>query len=158
MTDQRISRGRFVAGTAAAFASIAIVKAPARAADWSYKYASNVSVDHPLNVRMKECWTAVNHETSGRLDVQIFPNNQLGGDTQALQQLRSGLGFEPGEVVGDRRLGVVQLLCRRGDRSMARDGVDDAQPVHVQHASTLSMSQHESRHWTYEAIACKLRA
>ncbi len=29
-------------------------------------------------------------ETKGRLDVQIFPNNQLGGDTQALQQLRSG--------------------------------------------------------------------
>jgi tripartite ATP-independent transporter DctP family solute receptor len=51
---------------------------------------SNVSVDHPLNVRMRECWNAVNKETKGRLDVQIFPNNQLGGDTQALQQLRSG--------------------------------------------------------------------
>ena len=68
-----------------------------------------------------------------------------------LQQLRAGLGLEPGEVVGDRRLGVVQLLRRRGDRSMARDGVDDAQPVDVQHASTLSMSQHESWHWTYDA-------
>ncbi|MDP9105834.1 MAG: TRAP transporter substrate-binding protein [Candidatus Eremiobacteraeota bacterium] len=90
MTDQRISRGRFVAGTAAAFASIAIIEAPARAADFSYKYASNVSVDHPLNVRMKECWNAVKAQTKGRLDVAMFPNNQLGGDTQALQQLRSG--------------------------------------------------------------------
>ena len=69
-----------------------------------------------------------------------------------LQQLRAGLGLEPGEVVGDRRLGVVQLLRRRGDRSVAGDGVDDAQPVDVQHASTLSMSQHESWHWTYESI------
>jgi hypothetical protein len=75
-----------------------------------------------------------------------------------LQQLRAGLGLEPGEVVGDRRLGVVQLLRRRGDRSMACDGVDDAQPVDVQHASTLSMSQHESWHWTYATLDRKLRA
>jgi tripartite ATP-independent transporter DctP family solute receptor len=89
MTD-RLSRGRFVAATGAALATIAVIKSPARAAQWNYKYASNVSVDHPLNVRMRECWNAVNKETKGRLDVQIFPNNQLGGDTQALQQLRSG--------------------------------------------------------------------
>ena len=69
MTDQHISRGRFVAGTAAAFASIAIIEAPARAADFNYKYASNVSLDHPLNVRMKMCWDAVKKETKGRLDV-----------------------------------------------------------------------------------------
>ena len=86
----RLSRGRFVAGSAAAFATIAAIKSPARAAQWTYKYASNVSVDHPLNVRMRECWNAVTKETGGRLEVQIFPNNQLGGDTQALQQLRSG--------------------------------------------------------------------
>ena len=86
----RISRGRFVAGSAAAFATITVMRSPARAAQWTYKYASNVSLDHPLNVRMRECWNAVGKETGGRLDVQIFPNNQLGGDTQALQQLRSG--------------------------------------------------------------------
>lgn len=89
MTDH-ISRGRFVTATAAALASIAVIKSPARAAQWTYKYASNVSVDHPLNVRMHECWSAVSKETGGKLDVQVFPNNQLGGDTQALQQLRSG--------------------------------------------------------------------
>jgi tripartite ATP-independent transporter DctP family solute receptor len=67
-----------------------VLPRPARAAQFSYKYASNLSIDHPLNVRMKECWTAVKRETGGVLDVQVFPNNQLGGDTQALQQLRSG--------------------------------------------------------------------
>jgi hypothetical protein len=41
---------------------------------------------------------------------------------------------------------------------MARDGVDDAQPVDVQHPSTLSMSQHESWHWTYEPVPRKLDA
>ncbi len=89
MTD-RLSRGRFVAAGTAAFASIAVIKAPASAAEWTYKFANNVSLDHPLNVRMKECWVAINQETKGRLEVQIFPNNQLGGDTQMLQQLRSG--------------------------------------------------------------------
>jgi tripartite ATP-independent transporter DctP family solute receptor len=89
MTDRRVSRARFVAGSTAAVASIAIAS-PARAAQWSYKYASNVAVDHPLNVRMRECWIAVNKETNGRLDVQMFPNNQLGGDTAMLAQLRSG--------------------------------------------------------------------
>jgi tripartite ATP-independent transporter DctP family solute receptor len=89
MTDRRVSRARFVAGSTAAVASIAIAS-PARAAQWSYKYASNVAVDHPLNVRMRECWIAVSKETNGRLDVQMFPNNQLGGDTAVLGQLRSG--------------------------------------------------------------------
>ena len=89
MTDRRVSRARFVAGSTAAVASIAIAS-PARAAQWSYKYASNVAVDHPLNVRRRECWIAVNTETNGRLDVQMFPNNQLGGDTAVLAQLRSG--------------------------------------------------------------------
>jgi TRAP-type transport system periplasmic protein len=90
MTDRPISRRRFAAGTAATLASIAVLRAPARAAEFNYKYASNVSVDHPLNVLMKECWIAVGKETKGRLAVEVFPNNQLGGDTQALQQLRSG--------------------------------------------------------------------
>ena len=90
MTDRRISRSSFVAGTAATLASIAVIKSPARAAQWTYKYASNVSLDHPLNVRMRECWDAVKKQTGGKLEVQIFPNNQLGGDTAALSQLRSG--------------------------------------------------------------------
>jgi TRAP-type transport system periplasmic protein len=89
-TRSGLSRGRFVAATSAALASIAVIKAPAQAAQWNYKYASNVNVDHPLNVRMRECWNAVKAQTKGRLDVQMFPNNQLGGDTQALQQLRAG--------------------------------------------------------------------
>ena len=58
-----------------------------------------------------------------------------------LQQLRAGLGLEPGEVVADRRLRVVQLLRRRGDRSEPRERVDDTQSGDVQHVSTLSMSR-----------------
>jgi tripartite ATP-independent transporter DctP family solute receptor len=90
MTDRLISRGAFAAGTAATLAAVAGVRGTARAAQFRYKYASNLSADHPLNVMMHECWNAVRTETNGLLDVQVFPNSQLGGDTSVLQQLRSG--------------------------------------------------------------------
>ncbi|HTW85287.1 MAG TPA: TRAP transporter substrate-binding protein [Candidatus Sulfotelmatobacter sp.] len=90
MPTDRISRGRFAAAGAAALASVAFARTPARAAQWTYKYASNLPIEHPLNVRMRQCWDAVRAQTAGRLDVQLFPNNQLGGDTAVLQQLRSG--------------------------------------------------------------------
>jgi len=76
----------------------------------------------------------------GAVGQQLSRRGEPDPSTDPLQQLRAGLGLEPGEMVGDRRLRVVQLLRGRGDRSAARDGVDDPQPVDVQHASTLSMS------------------
>jgi tripartite ATP-independent transporter DctP family solute receptor len=87
---KRISRRTFAAATAASAASLFYFRKSAQAADFSYKYASNVPADHPLNVRMQQCWDAVRAETKGRLDVAMFPNNQLGGDTAVLQQLRAG--------------------------------------------------------------------
>jgi TRAP-type transport system periplasmic protein len=85
-----LSRTKFAGGAAAAFAGIAIVKAPAKAAQFQYKYASNVPISHPLNVRMIEMWKDVERLTKGRLSVAVFPNNQLGGDPAMLSQLRSG--------------------------------------------------------------------
>ena len=84
------SRGVFLASSAAAFASVAIVRSPAKAADFSGKAGTNQPVDHPLSVAMKDLWDAVRKETGGKVDVQVFPNNQLGGDSQMLQQLRAG--------------------------------------------------------------------
>ncbi|WP_171523782.1 TRAP transporter substrate-binding protein, partial [Acinetobacter baumannii] len=61
-----------------------------RAAEFSYKYASNVPLDHPLNVRAKQAADRIRTDSGGRLDIQIFPNNQLGSDPDMLSQLRSG--------------------------------------------------------------------
>ncbi len=88
--NDRLSRARFAGAAAATLASIAVIRTKAAAAQFDYKYASNLPVDHPLNVRMHEMWNAVKAETGGRLDVTVFPNNQLGGDTAMLTQLRSG--------------------------------------------------------------------
>ena len=85
------TRGAFISSSAAAFASIAIVRSPARAAaEFTGKAGTNQPVDHPLSIAMKDLWDAVRKDTNGRLDVTVFPNNQLGGDTAMLQQLRSG--------------------------------------------------------------------
>src|SRR6202043_1630017 len=80
-------RSGFVLGTAA---SVALPRTPARAAEWSYNYAHNLPVGHPLHVRTVQMWHEVRNATRGRLDVTVFPNNQLGADPSALAQLRSG--------------------------------------------------------------------
>jgi tripartite ATP-independent transporter DctP family solute receptor len=64
--------------------------ARAQQAEFSYKYANNLPDAHPMNIRAKEMAAAIKTETNGRVDVQIFPNNQLGSDTDMLSQVRSG--------------------------------------------------------------------
>jgi tripartite ATP-independent transporter DctP family solute receptor len=64
--------------------------ARAQQAEFTYKFANNLPDAHPLNTRAKEMSAAIKTETNGRVDVQIFPNNQLGADTDVLSQLRSG--------------------------------------------------------------------
>jgi predicted metal-dependent enzyme (double-stranded beta helix superfamily) len=49
--------------------------------------------------------------------------------------LRARLGLESAEVVADRRLCVVELPRRRGDRSEPCERIDDPQPGDIQHAS-----------------------
>ncbi len=90
MTD-RVSRSRFVASAAAStFASIAIVRSPARAAQFDYKMAHGTPTNMAVHVRSAEMWDAVKRETNGAINVKIFPNNQLGSELAQLAQLRSG--------------------------------------------------------------------
>src|SRR5260370_19052498 len=64
--------------------------ARAQTAEFTYKYANNLPDAHPMNVRAKEMAAAIKTETQGRVDLQIFSNNQLGSDTDMLSQIRSG--------------------------------------------------------------------
>ena len=83
-------RQKFLAGSAAVLASINVIKAPAKAAEFEYKFATNAPISHPLNTNAVPMWENVKKETGGKVDVKIFPNNVLGGDTAMLTQLRSG--------------------------------------------------------------------
>ena len=64
--------------------------ARAQQAEFSYKFANNLPDTHPLNIHARDMAAAIKAETNGRFDLQIFPNNQLGADTDVLSQLRSG--------------------------------------------------------------------
>ncbi len=88
-----LSRRRLLAlGSAAGAARLVGAPSTARAQQpqWTYKYANNLPDTHPMNVRAREMAAAIKAETDGRLDLQIFPSNQLGSDTDTLNQIRSG--------------------------------------------------------------------
>lgn len=94
MTDYRglFDRRRMLATTAAgAIAAPLVLRATrAGAAEYQFKMANNTPETHPLTVRMREAAAAIAKETDGKVDIQVFPNNQLGSDTDSLSQLRSG--------------------------------------------------------------------
>src|SRR6476661_7052230 len=87
----RLTRRDLLATTGAAFAagSFGII-GRASAAEFTYKFANNLPATHPLNARAQEAAEKVKSGTNGRVEIQIFPNNQLGSDTDMLSQVRSG--------------------------------------------------------------------
>lgn len=89
----KLSRRTFLS-TASAAVAAGSIGAPfiARAAqsEFVYKYANNLPDAHPVNLRARELAAAVKAETDGRFELQVFPNSQLGSDTDTLSQLRAG--------------------------------------------------------------------
>jgi tripartite ATP-independent transporter DctP family solute receptor len=84
-----ITRRQILAGAAGTLA-LPTMGAFAQKAEFTYKYANNLPVTHPMNLRAKEMADAIRTETKGRVEIQLYPNNQLGSDTDMLSQLRSG--------------------------------------------------------------------
>jgi tripartite ATP-independent transporter DctP family solute receptor len=80
------------AGAAAATgaAAFGILTRRGEAAEFTWRYANNVVVAHPVNVRIREAVDKIREQSNGRMEIQVFPNSQLGGDTDMLSQLRTG--------------------------------------------------------------------
>jgi tripartite ATP-independent transporter DctP family solute receptor len=88
-----INRRKFLnAGTAAAgtLATFGILTRRGDAAEFTWRYANNNVAQHPMNVRLREAVDRIREQSGGRVDIQVFPNSQLGGDTDMLSQLRTG--------------------------------------------------------------------
>ncbi len=89
----KINRRDFIKGTALATAGT-LVSGPwiskAHAAEHVFKYANNLPTSHPMNIRAKQAVQRIREQTSGAVKIDIYPNNELGGDTQMLSQLRAG--------------------------------------------------------------------
>ena len=90
-TQQSITRRALLKGAGAAGLSAAGFSTPAfAAAEFQFKFASNLPATHPLNVRAKEAADRIAKESGGKVELQIFPANQLGADADLISQLRAG--------------------------------------------------------------------
>ena len=90
--NTNLTRRGFI-GAAAAVATVptlSIRHARAAAPAFEYKYGTNVPATHPLSARALEAADKILKESDGRFALKVFPNNQLGGDTDMLSQVRSG--------------------------------------------------------------------
>jgi len=62
----------------------------AQSGKFNYKCAMNVPVTHPIHLRMVEAADRIKKQTDGQVVISLFPNNQLGSDTDMLGQVRAG--------------------------------------------------------------------
>ena len=104
---QAVSRRALLkcAAGAGALAAGSCFKSPAvlaEAAPIKLKFGNDLPATHSVNVRLKEAIDAIAADTKGQLAISLFPNNQLGSDTDMMTQLRSGaleLATMPGTVL-----------------------------------------------------------
>ncbi len=86
-----INRRRLLA--AGVLAGTGLASGPLRAQtkppEFKFKLGTDLPVTHSVNVRLKEAIDAITTESAGRVAIQLFPNNQLGSDSDMMSQVRS---------------------------------------------------------------------
>src|ERR1700757_2294657 len=99
------SRRSLLKSAVGVLAAGTVLRSPAvlaQAAPLKLKFGNDLPATHTVNVRLNEAIKAIDAETKGRLAISLFPNNQLGSDTDMMTQLRSGaleLATMPGTVM-----------------------------------------------------------
>ncbi len=83
------TRRQIVAG-ALALPLFSIISRRAQAAEFELKYATGQDPTHPVNLRAKQAHDRIREATAGRVNIKLFPANQLGSDTDLLSQVRHG--------------------------------------------------------------------
>jgi len=78
-------------GLAAGAATFGIVTRRGDAAEFTWRYGNELVPTHSMNVHLQRAAERIRSDSGGRMEVQIFPNNQLGGGTDMLSQLRTGV-------------------------------------------------------------------
>ncbi|MBP0598013.1 TRAP transporter substrate-binding protein [Herbaspirillum sp. LeCh32-8] len=79
-----------VGAAAAALPLFSIMTRPANAAEFTYKFATGQDPSHPVNKRAQEAIDRIRNATNGRMEIKLFPANQLGSDTDLMSQIRNG--------------------------------------------------------------------
>ena len=100
---------RSTAASAATLATIAYVRFPGEAAEFTIKLGHDLASDHPTNIAAKSVATAIAASTKGRVELQVFPQSQLGNDTAMLSNLRTGAMQMM--AIGDNILATLVPAC-----------------------------------------------
>ena len=90
------------AAAVAAGGGVGLGRARAQTPPLKVKFGNDLPATHSVNVRLREAISAIAAETGGRVEISLFPNNQLGSDSDMMSQLRSGaleLATMPGTVL-----------------------------------------------------------
>ncbi|WLA87139.1 MULTISPECIES: TRAP transporter substrate-binding protein [Bradyrhizobium] len=86
----RMTRRRVLGTGSAAVAATMFGKPVLAAAEFDLKLGVNTPETHPLTMRLTEAAKAVGAQSSGRVNITVFANSQLGGDPEMLSQVRAG--------------------------------------------------------------------
>lgn len=89
MLRNQLSRRRLMAG-AGGVSAATILHWPANAAEFSYKLGSSSPMEHPAMARSKEAADKIKQDSNGRMEITIYPNSALGGDTAMIAQVIAG--------------------------------------------------------------------
>jgi tripartite ATP-independent transporter DctP family solute receptor len=86
-----ITRRKFIT-TSASLGLLGMAGKPAyaQASTFNYKVATNVQSSHSIFIHLTEAAEKIRKDTDGKVNIRIFPNGQLGSDTDMLSQVRSG--------------------------------------------------------------------
>jgi tripartite ATP-independent transporter DctP family solute receptor len=78
--------------TATAVGSLTVLTRAQRAADYRFSQYHNQPADSPTHRRIADMWAAIREETAGRVETEVFPQNNKhpGSDPAALKMLVSG--------------------------------------------------------------------
>jgi tripartite ATP-independent transporter DctP family solute receptor len=99
-----MTRKQFLIG-ATAVAGVAATRPSRAARRYVIRFGLDLTTDHPTTVNAKAAADKIKAATNGDVDVQIFPNSQLGDDSHMLSNLRSGAMQMM--AIGDNILGTL---------------------------------------------------
>ncbi|KAF7963732.1 ABC transporter substrate-binding protein [Cupriavidus sp. UYMU48A] len=91
-SGRRLALKQSIAMAAASAASGLMIGSPARAAGQTYNYKLGIALDatHPTTANLTAAAAEIARVSNGRLNIRVFPNSQLGNDTDMISQVRSG--------------------------------------------------------------------
>ncbi|NML44768.1 TRAP transporter substrate-binding protein [Ramlibacter sp. G-1-2-2] len=126
----------------------------ARAAEFTFKVAHPLAATHPTHLRLQQAADNIAKDTEGRIELRLFPNNQLGGEVDLLNQVRSG-AVEMFVVGGLIASSVVPMAALDGvgfafkDTPSVLKGMDGALGAHIRAALMQANLYATSTIWDY---------